>query len=134
MNTKTATFFWVTAISILLVSIIVSLHSSSHSGSSITTNIHRIVGVKLDIFSAIYRRHHHHRHRHRHHPGRDKISCNESLIRSSNLTSLYKISVVITVDKKGCANFSSIQKAIDAAPDFSRSWTLIMVDSGTYRY
>ncbi|KAH6807407.1 Pectin lyase-like superfamily protein [Perilla frutescens var. frutescens] len=40
---------------------------------------------------------------------------------------------MITVDTKGCANFSSMQKAIDAVPDFSRSWTLIKVDSGTYR-
>lgn len=134
MNTKTTTFFWLTTISILLLSLILSSHSV---GVELLTK----VGLKLGlhhIFYAlqglvIYRRHHSHHHHHRH-PSRDESSCKDSLIWSSDLTSLYKISSVITVDKKGCANFSSVQKAIDAAPDFSRAWTLIVIDSGTYRY
>lgn len=145
MNTKTATFYWLTAIGILLLALIVSLHSSlsSTTTSSFRSNVHRFVGVELlskvgsklgleDIITTVegvvYRRHHRH-----HHHTRNKSWCNESLIWKSNLTSLYKINVVITVDTKGCASFSSVQKAIDAAPDFSRSWTLIMLDSGTYR-
>ncbi|KAG8374193.1 hypothetical protein BUALT_Bualt11G0105600 [Buddleja alternifolia] len=76
--------------------------------------------------SFVYRKHHHHRRR-------SMSSCNESLWKS-NLESMYNISFVIRVDSKGyCANFSSLQKAVDAVPDFSRSWTLIRLDSGTYR-
>ncbi|CAH2056804.1 unnamed protein product [Thlaspi arvense] len=37
------------------------------------------------------------------------------------------------VDQNGCANFSSVQSAVDAAPDHSPHSTLILVDSGTYR-
>lgn len=146
MNTKTATFFWLTAIAIVLLSVIVSLHSfhSSNTDSSIRS-IHHTIGVEFflrvasklgleDIFSIVerivYRRHHHHHHHH--HRRRHKSSCNDNLWKS-NLISLYNISVVFTVDSKGCANFSSVQKAVDAVPDFSHSWTLIMVDSGTYR-
>ncbi|XP_057785694.1 probable pectinesterase 15 isoform X2 [Salvia miltiorrhiza] len=148
MNTKTATFFWLTAIAILLLSLIVSLHSSPSPTTSFRGSILRVVGIELlckvgrklglqDIFCSveegvIYRRHHHH-HAHHHHSRHKKTSCNETLNWRPNLKSSYKISVVITVDTKGCANFSSVQKAIDAAPDFSRSWTLIKVNSGTYR-
>ncbi|OMO84032.1 Pectinesterase, catalytic [Corchorus olitorius] len=36
-------------------------------------------------------------------------------------------------DWKGCANFSSVQQAIDNVPDSSPSKTLIVIHSGTYR-
>ncbi|KAI3447532.1 hypothetical protein Pfo_004197 [Paulownia fortunei] len=149
MNTKTTTFFWLTALAIVLLSVILSLHSfhSSITDSSMSSGIHRTFGVEFfrrvagkfgleDIFSIVerivYRRHHHHHHHHHHHRRRHKNSCNESLW-NSTLTSLYNISVVFTVDSKGCANFSSVQKAVDAVPDFSHTWTLIIFDSGTYR-
>lgn len=45
-----------------------------------------------------------------------------------------RVSLVLTVDLKGCANFSSIQEAVDAVPEFSPSKTLIVIDSATYRY
>ncbi|KAL0344688.1 UNVERIFIED_CONTAM: putative pectinesterase 15 [Sesamum radiatum] len=149
MNTKT-TFFWLTTLAVVLASVIVSLHSSNSFGSTISTpldSIHRIfeleffgkVARKLgveDIVGSVlerivYRRHHHHHHHHPHRRGNES-SCNNSLWKS-DLISLYNISVVYTVDTKGCANFSSVQKAIDALPDFSHSWTLIILDSGTYR-
>ncbi|KAL0426459.1 UNVERIFIED_CONTAM: putative pectinesterase 15 [Sesamum latifolium] len=149
MKTKTTTFFWLTTLAVVLVSVIVSLHSSHSFSSSISTSldsIHRIfelefcgkVARKLgveDIVGSIverivYRRHHHHHHHH--HRRGNESSCNDSLWKS-DLISLYNISVVYTVDTKGCANFSSVQKAIDALPDFSHSWTLIILDSGTYR-
>ena len=43
------------------------------------------------------------------------------------------MALVLTVDLKGCANFSSVQEAINAVPEYSSSRTLIIVDSGTYR-
>nr|GMC82173.1 probable pectinesterase 15 [Ipomoea batatas] len=51
----------------------------------------------------------------------------------SPLVSTYNVSRVMTVDLNGCANFTSVQKAIDAVPDFSPVTTLIIIDSGTYR-
>lgn len=154
MNTKASTFFWLAAIAILLLSLIASLHSSPSSitSSTVRRNISRIIGneffckvgrkIGLDhifcrVEGIIYKSHHHHHHHHHdghHHRRKNKILCNESDTWSPNLISLYKISGVITVGAKGCANFSSVQKAIDAAPDFGRSWTLIKIDTGTYRY
>ncbi|KAK4392136.1 putative pectinesterase 15 [Sesamum angolense] len=150
MNTRTTIFFWLTTIAVVLVSVIVSLHSSHSFGSSISTSLgsnHRIfeleflgeaarkLGVEDVVISiletVVYRRHHHHHHHHPHRRGNES-SCSDSLWKS-DLISLYNISVVYTVDTKGCANFSSVQNAIDALPDFSHSWTLIILDSGTYR-
>lgn len=70
----------------------------------------------------------HHRHHHHHH----KDPCDGSLWKSK-ITAVYDISIVLTVDLRGCANFSSVQKAVDAVPDNSSQKTLIIVDSGTYR-
>lgn len=42
--------------------------------------------------------------------------------------------LVFIVDLKGCANFTSVQKAVDAVPDFSPNRTLILVDAGVYRF
>ncbi|OVA19479.1 Pectinesterase [Macleaya cordata] len=45
----------------------------------------------------------------------------------------YDVSLVLTVDLNGCGNFSSVQKAVDAVPDYSPTRTLIIIDSGVYR-
>ncbi|XP_027082209.1 probable pectinesterase 15 [Coffea arabica] len=44
-----------------------------------------------------------------------------------------ELTFVLTVNLKGCADFSSVQKAMDAVPNLSPTRTLIIVDSGTYR-
>lgn len=80
----------------------------------------------LDNVASQLRSSHHHRHHHHKHP------CDGSLWKSK-ITAVYDISFVLTVDLKGCANFSSVQKAVDAVPDNSSQKTLIIVDSGTYR-
>lgn len=126
MNTKTTTLFWLTTLLILLLSIIVSLYSS-HSSVPTSSLISRAFNV--EFLSRVMRHHRHHHHQHHQH----SMSCNESSQWKSSLISLYNVSDVLTVGSKGCANFSSVQKAVDAVPDFSHSWTLIMVDSGTYR-
>jgi hypothetical protein len=43
------------------------------------------------------------------------------------------VTTVFTVDLKGCANFTSVQKAIDAVPESSSNITRIIINSGTYR-
>lgn len=44
------------------------------------------------------------------------------------------MTLVLTVDQQGCADFSSVQMAVDAVPEFSLSRTLIIVDAGIYRW
>ncbi|CAN1307969.1 Probable pectinesterase 15 [Linum perenne] len=71
-------------------------------------------------------------HGHHHHHRRPKVKCEEGKWRSK-LVYLYQVSLVLTVDQRGCANFSSVQKAVDAAPEFGANTTLVLIDSGTYR-
>ncbi|KAK1403362.1 Pectinesterase [Heracleum sosnowskyi] len=62
----------------------------------------------------------------------DALNCDDSKWKS-RLISEYDVKLVLTVDNNGsCANFSSIQEAVDAVPDSSSTRTLILVNSGTY--
>ena len=61
-----------------------------------------------------------------------KENCDEKKW-NSELISLYNVSLTLTVDLKGCANFSTVQSAVDAVPDHASSRTLILIDSGIYR-
>ncbi|XP_074373135.1 putative pectinesterase 15 [Apium graveolens] len=62
----------------------------------------------------------------------DALTCDESKWKS-RLISEYDVKLVLTVDLKGnCANFSSVQEAVDAVPDSSNTRTLILINSGTY--
>ena len=53
---------------------------------------------------------------------------------NSHLISDYNVSLVLTVSSKGCGNFSTIQKAVDNVPESNSDKTLIIVDSGIYRF
>ncbi|KAL3825837.1 hypothetical protein ACJIZ3_021866 [Penstemon smallii] len=135
MNAKTTIFFWLTSFVIVLVSFIFSYSSINNSHIIELNFLNKIVDkFGLDDFLVsvlqgnVYRKHHSHHH---HHKKRNKSSCNSTQWKS-NLISLYNISRVFTVDSKGCANFSSVQKAVDSLPDYSHTKTLIIVDSGTY--
>lgn len=135
-----ATVFWLSSFAIALFSIIISLYTISPSGgSSIAISspgsfnlalLNKLVkqrGVRdfLSRIAYIVSRHHHHRRK-------PKRKC-DTRKWQSRLISVYKVSLVLTVDSKGCANFSSVQKAVDAVPDYSPAWTLIIIASGTYR-
>ncbi|GKV40846.1 hypothetical protein SLEP1_g48446 [Rubroshorea leprosula] len=138
------TFFWLLAFAIALFSVLLSLLNILPSSTSITTLndvsqlsfLENVVKQSGDFFSLLTTMasgsHHHHRHHHHHDRRRPKRRC-EGVKWKSILISHYKVSLVLTVDLKGCANFSSVQKAVDAAPESSPSNTLIIVDSGTYR-
>ncbi|KAA8518667.1 hypothetical protein F0562_016141 [Nyssa sinensis] len=143
MNIKTTTSFWFAAFTIAVLSIVISFYiiPSSKTTTSIAINtqsglelnfLKRVVkqsGIEnfysfLDqIVSGTTRRHHR---------KRRKITCDNTKWKS-RLISDYDVSLVLTVDLKGCANFSSVQKAVDATPDGSLTRTLIIIDSGTYR-
>ncbi|KAI3738229.1 hypothetical protein L2E82_28252 [Cichorium intybus] len=52
---------------------------------------------------------------------------------NSSLISKYKVELVLTVDHVGCGKFKSLQKAVDAVPDYSNKTSLIILDSGMYK-
>ncbi|PSS04625.1 Pectinesterase [Actinidia chinensis var. chinensis] len=139
MSINKTTFFWLSAFAIALASIIISPHfTSSSPTSSIANSSKTSIGLDFlarvvmqngmdNVFSLvdqIARRRHHRRKR--------KPRCTDSKWKSRLILD-YNVSLVLTVGLKGCANFSSVQKAVDAAPDSSLSRTLIVIDSGTYR-
>ncbi|XP_059290499.1 probable pectinesterase 15 isoform X1 [Lycium ferocissimum] len=142
---RRTTLFWFIALAIALFSIILRLyfnHSSTNNSiescisekSSFALAIlqrvlkkNGIEGSFFSIFEEIITRHHHH-----HHHRRRKPICDDSKW-NSTLVSTYGVSRVVSVDLNGCGNFSNIQKAVDAAPDFSSTRTLIIIDSGTYK-
>ena len=67
-----------------------------------------------------------------HHRRKPERKCDSRKWKSS-LISIYNVALVLTVDSKGCADFKSVQEAVNAVPDSSPSRTLIVIDSGTYR-
>ncbi|CAK7343270.1 unnamed protein product [Dovyalis caffra] len=138
MRIKT-TSFWLLASAFALISIVIALYGISPSpstsspirteDSSILTIFERVIkksGLEdiQSVVASFFSRHHHRR--------KPKIKCDPNKWRSK-LIYRYKVSLVLTVDLKGCGNFSSIQKAVDVVPEFSSSTTLIIMDSGIYR-
>lgn len=118
-------FFWSISFTILLSSIIFPLYSNYQ-----TNNANFLKGVieksGIQDFFFVF----------------EEIITRSLLLHSpkcenskwnSKLVSLYGVSHVLTVDLNGCANFSTIQKAVDSVPDDSSTRTLIIVDSGTYK-
>ncbi|AES81935.1 pectinesterase, putative [Medicago truncatula] len=53
---------------------------------------------------------------------------------ASGLIKKYNVTMVLTVDHNGCGNFSKIQDAIDNVGDSTSHATLIILNTGTYRY
>ncbi|KAK1291080.1 putative pectinesterase 15 [Acorus calamus] len=129
MRTRKSILIWVSAILVALLAISIALTRYTTTTSGLVSELTReVVGESFmdDLVSLVKRavsRHHHPRRRRR------KIKCDESIWTSRKINA----SIVLTVDLKGCANFSSVQRAVDAAPDNSPNRTLIIIDSGIYR-
>jgi len=136
------TLFWLSVFVIFLFSIIFVLYTTPPSPAANTaispqdsfsfqigifSKIIKLSGAEdfMSLITSIARRRHHHRRSH-------KEKCDRSKW-DSKLIQDYNVSLVLTVDLKGCANFSSVQKAVDAVPESSSDTTLIIIDSGTYR-
>lgn len=129
-----ATFFWLSAFAIALFSFLyhLTLRSSVPTpdlhpiaiGSQIGFEFHveEILSVSTSLIMP----------RHHNHLLTKPVECDGSIWKSEVIND-YRVGLVLTVDLKGCANFSSVQRAVDAVPDFSPSRTLIILDSGTYR-
>lgn len=131
--------FWVFAFAVSLLSIIFSLFITIPPHSSTTTTIISLTQIPIlimrviveDLLSLVTRHHHHHHH---HRVKCDKTNWRLRIISHYKwLVYHYRVSLILTVDLHGCANFSSVQKAVDAVPSFSPSKTLIIIDSATYR-
>ncbi|KAF0911490.1 hypothetical protein E2562_011136 [Oryza meyeriana var. granulata] len=73
-------------------------------------------------------------HPHLHHRRRKR--CADHLRWAASLASHHNATLLLTVDHNqaaGCANFTTIQNAVDAVPDYALTRTLIAVDTGIYR-
>ncbi|XP_004494095.1 putative pectinesterase 14 [Cicer arietinum] len=138
------TLFWLSGFVIFLFSIIVVHYTTPPSNSS-STSINNSQGsfhfqfgiltkiiklsevqdfVSLLITSTASRRHHLRKWH--------KEKC-EKTKWASNIILDHNASLVFTVDLEGFANFSSVQKAIDAVPESNSHTTIILINSGTYR-
>ncbi|XP_010935867.3 putative pectinesterase 14 isoform X1 [Elaeis guineensis] len=132
---------WTSAIFIAFISILIALNtlppttntpSETTSASLVHDIVKRVASPGSTIIDKLIflwrgRGHHHHHHRKKH-----KTDCDKSKW-VSPIASDPNVALILTVDLKSCANFSSVQKAVDAVPDYSPSRTLIIIDSGVYR-
>ncbi|RWW82467.1 hypothetical protein BHE74_00009081 [Ensete ventricosum] len=142
-------FLWISAISFALVSVLLSFNTfpppatvpSETTGGGLLGNVvssvlspsSAFIDNVVCLIEQVLRRGHHHRHRRQHHRRRRRRACDISKW-VSPLALEQNATLILTVDQKGCANFSSVQKAIDAVPDYSPNRTLIILDSGVYRF
>ena len=124
MHSRITALLWLSAIGIALLS---TIHTSNMYILSTKISNFKLTllekGFKqYDFISYIFL------------PLAPPLACDESRWKS-RLISEYDVKLVLTVDLKGsCANFSSIQEAVDVAPDLSNTRTLILIASGTYRF
>ncbi|KAG6580640.1 putative pectinesterase 15, partial [Cucurbita argyrosperma subsp. sororia] len=140
MRIRTNFLFWLCSLLIVALSITIALLSFPPSLTAILAAVRPQDGAfELGIFSSLAKA-----------SGSDdllslvtqisskyyqlkhKKNCDEKKW-NSELISLYNVSLTLTVDLKGCANFSTVQSAVDAVPDHASSRTLILIDSGIYR-
>lgn len=137
MHSKITAVLWLSAIAIALVSTILTSNIDIVTNTStfkltLLERFYEEYGFVSYIFSSLTPPI---INSGRYHQRTDAVlTCDESKWKS-NLISDYDVKLVLTVDMKGrCANFSNIQEAVDAVPDSSNTRTLILIDSGTYRF
>ncbi|KAK6943905.1 Pectinesterase, catalytic [Dillenia turbinata] len=85
----------------------------------------------IEDLSSIVKQFSHEMSRH-HHRMKRRNKCDRRKWKS-RLASEHNVTLILTVDLKGCSNFTSVQKAIDVVPEFGLDRTLIIIDFGTYR-
>ncbi|XP_042448884.1 probable pectinesterase 15 [Zingiber officinale] len=123
-------FFWTSAVAVALVSILLHLNHVLPHGLLVLPSANTASNALSP--SLLWRSG---RHRHRsHHRRRPKTGWCDSSRWASPIASEQNVTLVLTVDQQGCADFSSVQMAVDAVPEFSLSRTLIIVDAGIYRW
>ena len=95
-----------------------------------------LVGDLLLSSLSLSRHHHHHHHHHHSHKKRPDDSDIVSNIcddfppgippPNTNMTTY------LCVDRRGCCNFTTVQAAVNAVPDFSDKRNIIWINSGLY--
>ncbi|GJU00698.1 putative pectinesterase 14 [Tanacetum coccineum] len=127
MNTKRSILFWLSVTAIALLSIYTKNFTISSSLPRFTTtSIKKVIEKSGNEFLSFIRKIFNYlRTGH-------WVTCDASKWKSP-LIAKYGVTLVLTVDQKGCGKFTTFQKAVDAVPDNAAKPTLIIVDSGTYR-
>lgn len=152
-TSKSLLIFWLSSLSIALLSIFLAHLLLPSPMSAITTPFtstcieqvlriwfpsdhdEGVIGGIISLIKGVNRRSSHHRRHghHHHHHRRPKPRCDGSkwtaLIASININA----TTILTVDHNGCGKFSSVQDAVDAVPDDSPHRSLILIDTGVYR-
>ncbi|XP_004306176.1 PREDICTED: probable pectinesterase 15-like [Fragaria vesca subsp. vesca] len=118
MRTKTTLFFWLSAFAIALVSITFALHSFSSLPSTSVFSDYVQSGFNVASFDGFFKQ-----------SGETLLSIVRSIV--SRVSRHHQQQQRINCDVKIWK--SSVQKAVDAAPELSTNRTLIIIDAGTYR-
>ena len=72
---------------------------------------------------------HHHQHNRHHNKSKKVIPCEDF---SPDFPQDTNTTAYICVDRNGCCNFTTVQAAIDAVPNFSLKRTIIWINTGIY--
>ncbi|KAG6721293.1 hypothetical protein I3842_03G106400 [Carya illinoinensis] len=121
---------------IVILAVLTSTHLISPKPSFLKSFVH----FSLDFFSSPLTisvlipyslgRHHHHQHRKHRNESKVESVCDDfppDFPPPETNTTLY-----ICVDRNGCCNFTSVQAAVDAAPNSSLKRTIIWINNGVY--
>ncbi|XP_075647150.1 putative pectinesterase 8 [Castanea sativa] len=116
---------------------ILAVLSSTHIINSNPSLLKYLINFSLTFFSsspitstviAYNIRGHHHQHKH-HKKNKTVNPCEDfspDFPKDTNTTSY------ICVDRNGCCNFTTVQAAVNATPDFSPNRTIIWINTGIY--
>ncbi|XP_031483592.1 putative pectinesterase 14 isoform X2 [Nymphaea colorata] len=141
-NSSKGSVFWVSAIFVALLSTVIAVYTFSSSRmdgnqdlltisfrnrfSSIGLSPIDFVSLVKRVVKTIVKSHHNHHRKQRTDPCKDVKWPARFVYEQSP-------SLVIAVDAQGCGDFTSIQEAVNLAPDSSPNRTLILINSGVYR-
>ncbi|CAN6460676.1 unnamed protein product [Victoria cruziana] len=138
-NSSKRSVFWVSAIFVALLSIVIAVYtfSSSRVEGPLTVSIRNRFSSNgmqpVDLVSLIKRVVKGIVESHRHHHRKQKTDPCKDVKWPARFAYEQSPSLVIAVDAQGCGDFTSIQEAVNLAPDSSPNRTLILINSGVYR-
>lgn len=121
---------WVSAIA--LISFLVTMISPpAHPKGIARKLVKQSVGGDI-VFRARSRGFAGRRHSPHHRRRGSAVEC-EQFRRAARIAAEQNATLILTVGHNGCANFSSLQRAVDAVPDYSPGRTFVILDSGVFR-
>lgn len=126
MNLKSNNFL---SLLVPIAAIFASLHLINPNPQFLT-NFNYLNFTTLSPSSLYLGRDHHHRPHKKHPDSDDSNICDDfppGIPPPNTNTTSY-----LCVDRKGCCNFTTVQQAVNAVPDFSLKRTIIWINSGIY--